>query len=93
MDNILRFERDFDGAQVIRLERNYRSTSHILAAASGLIAVNKGRFGPNFNGLKAEKPIRSKANHRPFRWPSRWRNADCAAARRATGTRKGEHET
>ena len=45
VDNILRFERDFPGAQIIRLERNYRSTSHILGAASGLIAANQSRLG------------------------------------------------
>ncbi|AMN52598.1 MULTISPECIES: ATP-dependent helicase [Stappiaceae] len=45
VDNILRFEHDFKGATVIRLERNYRSTSHILAAASHLIAFNEGRLG------------------------------------------------
>ncbi|MEQ1863972.1 MAG: UvrD-helicase domain-containing protein, partial [Micropepsaceae bacterium] len=45
VDNILRFERDFPGAKIVRLERNYRSTSHILAAASGLIAANKSRLG------------------------------------------------
>jgi len=45
VDNILRFDKDFPGATVIRLERNYRSTAHILGAASHLIAHNEGRLG------------------------------------------------
>jgi DNA helicase II / ATP-dependent DNA helicase PcrA len=54
VENILRFEKDFPGAQVIRLERNYRSTGHILAVASGLIAHNRGRLGKT---LFTDKPL------------------------------------
>ncbi len=43
--NILKFEQDFVGAKVIRLEQNYRSTGHILATASGIISYNQGRLG------------------------------------------------
>ena len=53
IENILRFERDFPGAKVVRLERNYRSTEQILAAASTLIAHNETRLG---------KTLRSGAN-------------------------------
>ncbi|MEO1251116.1 MAG: UvrD-helicase domain-containing protein [Pseudomonadota bacterium] len=45
VENILRFEKDFPGAAIIRLERNYRSTPSILGAASGLISANKDRLG------------------------------------------------
>src|ERR1700688_1261403 len=54
VDNILRFEHDFPGAKVIRLERNYRSTGHILAAASHLIAHNEGRLGKTLRTESAE---------------------------------------
>ena len=45
VENILRFEKDFPGAQIVKLERNYRSTVPILGAAAGLIANNEGRLG------------------------------------------------
>ena len=45
--NILKFEKDFTGAKIIRLEQNYRSTKHILGAANGMIAYNKSRLGKN----------------------------------------------
>jgi DNA helicase-2/ATP-dependent DNA helicase PcrA len=57
VDNILRFENDFPGAKVIRLERNYRSTGHILAAASHLIAHNEGRLGKT---LRSESELGEK---------------------------------
>src|SRR3546814_4683424 len=45
VENILKFEKDFPGAAIIKLEQNYRSTPHILGAASGVIAQNSGRLG------------------------------------------------
>ncbi len=58
VDNILRFEKDFPGAKVIRLERNYRSTGHILATAAHLIARNEGRLGKTLftDGEDGDKP-------------------------------------
>ena len=59
--NILRFEKDFPNATLIRLESNYRSTAHILAAASGLIAHNKNRLGKTLHPAQGrEKEIGDK---------------------------------
>jgi DNA helicase-2/ATP-dependent DNA helicase PcrA len=54
VENILRFERDFPGARIIRLERNYRSSEPILAAASGLIAHNRARLGKTLRAAAAD---------------------------------------
>ena len=58
VDNILRFEHDFPGAAVVKLENNYRSTAHILGAAAGLIAKNEDRLGKTLytEGEAGEKP-------------------------------------
>ena len=84
VDNILRFEHDFPGAKVIRLERNYRSTGHILAAASHLIAHNEGRLGKT---LRTEDVPGEKVHgHRRLglrgRSPRHRRGDRAAAARR-----------
>ena len=54
VENILRFERDFAGARVVRLESNYRSTAPILTAASVLIAHNSGRMGKTLRSGKGD---------------------------------------
>ncbi len=60
--NILRFETDFPGATIIRLEENYRSTGHILNAAAGLIAHNRGRLGKTlWTGDDAGEKVRVHA--------------------------------
>ena len=54
VENILRFEKDFPGAKLVRLERNYRSTAPILAAAAGLIAHNSARHGKTLRSGKED---------------------------------------
>ncbi|WP_343895206.1 ATP-dependent helicase [Craurococcus roseus] len=70
IENILRFERDFPGAKVVRLESNYRSTRPILAAASGLIAHNAGRLG------KTLRSGRNDAEGEKVRVVSLWDSAE-----------------
>lgn len=55
IENILRFERDFPKAKIIRLEQNYRSTQEILSAASGLIAHNNNRLGKSLRAAKGDR--------------------------------------
>lgn len=57
IDNILKFEKDFNNAQTIRLEQNYRSTGNILAAASSIIEHNSMRLGKTLwtEDVKGEK--------------------------------------
>lgn len=61
IENILRFEKDFPDAQVIRLERNYRSTANILSAASALISHNQGRLGKSLH-MAENSPVAGVEN-------------------------------
>ncbi|WP_439154264.1 ATP-dependent helicase [Yoonia sp.] len=82
--NILRFEADFPGAHVVRLEENYRSTPHILAAASGVIAANKGRLGKTlFTSVKEGEKVRL-IGHWDGEEEARWIGEEVEAAQRGT---------
>ncbi|MFN6951632.1 MAG: ATP-dependent helicase [Albidovulum sp.] len=82
--NILRFEKDFPGAQVIRLEQNYRSTEHILAVASGLIAANAGRLGKTlWTEVKGGNKVRL-IGHWDGEEEARWIGEEAEAIQRGT---------
>ncbi|MGB3407359.1 MAG: UvrD-helicase domain-containing protein [Jannaschia sp.] len=82
--NILRFEKDFEGAEIIRLEQNYRSTPHILAAASGVIVGNKGRLGKTlFTDLTEGEKVRL-IGHWDGDEEARWIGEEAEALQRGT---------
>ncbi len=83
--NILRFDKDFPGAAVIRLEQNYRSTPHILAAASGVIGANKGRLGKELWTAKEEGEKVRLIGHWDGDEEARWIGEEVEAMQ--TGTR------
>ena len=83
--NILRFEQDFPGAEVVRLEQNYRSTPHILAAASGVIAGNKGRLGKTLWTEREEGEQVRLIGHWDGEEEARWIGDELEALQRGTG--------
>ena len=81
---ILRFEKDFPGAKVIRLEQNYRSTPHILAAAAGVISANKGRLGKElWTSLDVGEKVRL-IGHWDGEEEARWIGEEIEAIQRGT---------
>jgi len=82
--NILRFETDFPGAHVVRLEQNYRSTPHILAAASGVIAGNQGRLGKTLWTDKDDGEKVRLIGHWDGEEEARWIGEEVEAAQRGT---------
>ncbi len=82
--NILRFEQDFPGAHVVRLEQNYRSTPHILAAASGVIAGNKGRLGKTLFTDRDDGEKLRLIGHWDGEEEARWIGEEIEAAQRGT---------
>ncbi len=82
--NILRFEKDFPGAKVVRLEQNYRSTPHILGAASAVIAANKGRLGKTLWTESQEGEKVRLIGHWDGEEEARWIGEEIEAMQRGT---------
>jgi len=82
--NILRFEKDFPGSHVVRLEQNYRSTPHILAAASGVIAGNQGRLGKTLWTEATDGEKVRLIGHWDGEEEARWIGDEIEAAQRGT---------
>ncbi|MFT5064903.1 MAG: DNA helicase-2/ATP-dependent DNA helicase PcrA [Yoonia sp.] len=82
--NILRFEKDFPGAVVVRLEQNYRSTPHILAAASGVIEGNKGRLGKTLFTAEQDGEKVRLIGHWDGEEEARWIGEEIEALQRGT---------
>ncbi len=82
--NILRFENDFPGATVIRLEQNYRSTPHILAAASAVIAANENRLGKTLWTDRVEGEKLRLIGHWDGEEEARWIGEDIEALTRGS---------
>ena len=82
--NILRFEKDFPGAHVVRLEENYRSTPHILAAASGVIEANKGRLGKTLFTSREDGEKVRLIGHWDGEEEARWIGEEVEAMQRGT---------
>ncbi|MEM6729192.1 MAG: 3'-5' exonuclease, partial [Pseudomonadota bacterium] len=82
--NILRFEKDFPGAKVVRLEQNYRSTPHILGAASGVIDANEGRLGKTLWTAEEEGEKVRLIGHWDGEEEARWIGEEVEAAQQGT---------
>ncbi|MEQ3711062.1 MAG: UvrD-helicase domain-containing protein [Tateyamaria sp.] len=82
--NILRFEKDFPGAHVVRLEQNYRSTPHILGAASGVIAGNQDRLGKTLWTDKDDGEKVRLIGHWDGEEEARWIGDEIEASQRGT---------
>ena len=82
--NILRFEQDFPGATVVKLEQNYRSTHHILGAASAVISANEGRLGKTLWTEKNEGDKVRLIGHWDGEEEARWIGDEAEAMQRGT---------